>query len=198
MKNNSMLFLFVFIFDKWTWTLKHKHSLSNIMTTIPVFQTFISDFLAIFHFCIIRCILWDINKAIKDHNNSEGHSFFNTYFPDFLAIFLDFLKHFLWWDLNPNPETWTQPLRTMNTLPHSFFLIFWKQEKSHFKIYVYLLVCIENQCYCQVVIQTYPFASTQSLQAVWWGSWWDRCLRFTGTIIYFYCLWYQAEEGKKF
>ena len=43
----------------------------------------------------------------------------------------------------------SQP-RTLNT-----------QEKGHFKIYIHLFVWIENQCYCQVVIQTYPFASIQ-------------------------------------
>jgi len=31
---------------------------------------------------------------------------------------------------------------------------------------MHLFVCIENQCYCQVVIQSYPFASIKSLQAV--------------------------------
>ena len=31
----------------------------------------------------------------------------------------------------------------------------------------------------------------------WWRSWWNRCLNVTGTIIYFYFVSYQAEEGKK-
>ena len=130
--------------------------------------------------------------------------FLNIYFPDFLAIFLHFLKHFLWLDLDPEP--WTQqPLKTINYLLsthflqtfHSLFLIFWVQEKGHFKIYIQLFVCIENKCYCKVVIQSYPFASIQSLQAFWWRSWWSRCLNVTGTIIYFYFVSYQAEEGKK-
>ena len=42
---------------------------------------FISDFLAIFlvllSFYIVRCILWTLNEAIEDHNNSEHHSFFS-------------------------------------------------------------------------------------------------------------------------
>ena len=107
-----------------------------------LFLTFWLFFFFFLSSSIVRCIIWTLNKAIKDHNNSEHHFFFNTYFPDFLAIFLDFLKHFLWLDLDPEP--WTQPLRTMNII-------------SKF-IYICLSVC-------QVVIQTYPFASIQSMQA---------------------------------
>ena len=55
---------------------------------------------------------------------------------------------------------------TQNPEHSPLFLIFWVQDKGHFKIYMHLFVCIETQCYCQVVIQSYPFASIKSLQAV--------------------------------
>ena len=127
--------------------LKHKYSLSNIMTTTSVLYSFISEKFGHFSsFLLLFYIVWWV-------------------FSWFFGHFLDFLKHFLWLDLEPEP--WTQPLKTINYLFsthflqtfHSLFLIFWVQDKGHFKIYIHLFVCIENQCYCQAVIQSYPFAS---------------------------------------
>ena len=152
---------------------------------------------------MVWCIIWTLIIAIKEHNNSEHHSsFLIPIFLIFLASFLDFLKHFIWLDLGPEP--WTQPLRTINYLFSTHFLHFSfifpdvlsRRQRSFQNLYTFVCLywkpMLLPSCHPKLSFSIHP-----SPAGFWWGSWWNRCLNGTGTIIYFYFVSYQAEAGKK-
>ena len=169
--------------DPWSINTASQTSWPPFLFCTHLFLIFWQFFF--FSIVILNSLMYNLNPK-QSITIVSTIPFLNIYFPDFLAIFLDFLKHFLWLDLDPEP--WTQPIfpdflstkqRSFQNL-YAFVCLYWKP--------MLLPSCHPKLSFC---IHQIP-------AGCWWRSWWNRCLNVTGTIIYFYFVSYQAEEGKKF
>ena len=91
-----------------------------------------SSFLLLFW--IVWCIIWTLNKAIKEHNNSEHYSFFKYIFSWFFGHFSRFFRAF---------STIRSGPRTLNTAHCSWFSEYKTKVISKF-IYICLSVLKTN------------------------------------------------------
>ena len=132
--------------DPWSINTASQISWPPFLFCIHLFLTFwLFFFFFLLSSCIVRCIIWTINKSIKHHNNSEHHSFFNI-FSRFFDHFSRFFKAFSMirsWprSLNTASQDNELPIFSRLSIHFSWFSENMKKVFSKF-IYLYTFVCL--------------------------------------------------------